>query len=767
VINGIGLPQRLLLLGFIMLSSVTFGAQKTITRVELMPNIPSPFQIKDWKKTAQEFDAFVFDFNTSGQYLPIIWWDTSGFNFDRDMFALPPYVGSPFAGGISHEALGNISAVVGASLAGIDKSNQNGQNFVLQCENYFNIDTGENLFLDFTLGDTGQTFWFELFPSVLMFQLNDLYPNTGNIENELIITANKWYDACVVMGGQANPWTVPDFWHTAFDFDTMSPVDNGIWLEPDAAAAIAWIEYMAWVQWGNTTHLNAAKWGVEFLEAQTTNPLYEALMPLGPYVAARMNAEQGTTYDVQKILNFCFNVSGHRVGWGVVADTWGAYDAHGLVGDVGPATPFGGYAFFMETAFMFGDLIPVVRYDDSFARAIGKWALNAANNCRMFYRDVWPDDQQSSEFWTGDPNGVIAYEALKRSFNGKSPYAMGDPLLYGWANTDFGVYGSSFVGYMGGIISTTNEEKILQLDCLKTDFYHDDAYPTYLYYNPHTTAKAVNIDVGVSAKDLYDAVSNTFLQTNVSGSTLFSVPADSAVVLVVAPAGGVRTVDGLKLLIDGVIVDYSYEESGPCNPPLQECDIFVYPTLTGAWGAWDYSASNFDPRPDEVGSQYDFDAVSPPGPPGQDKAEWSPGVDGNYEILVSWSVNPGHATNALYVVSGYSGIERDMTKDSNGNSADISSWSGWSSLGRFDLTSLSTITLDRNGADAPIIAEPVLLKSYLGDLDCDGDVDSIDLELFAGCWLCSDGTCSVSDFNDDDKVNLIDLSFFSSHWLAN
>jgi len=26
---------------------------------------------------------------------------------------------------------------------------------------------------------------------------------------------------------------------------------------------------------------------------------------------------------------------------------------------------------------------------------------------------------------------------------------------------------------------------ILQLDCLATDFFHDRAYPTYLYYNPY------------------------------------------------------------------------------------------------------------------------------------------------------------------------------------------------------------------------------------------------------------------------------------------
>jgi hypothetical protein len=43
---------------------------------------------------------------------------------------------------------------------------------------------------------------------------------------------------------------------------------------------------------------------------------------------------------------------------------------------------------------------------------------------------------------------------------------------------------------------------------------------------------------------------------NVSGDTSFSIPADSAVVVVLAPSGKDITIDGNKKLIDGVIVDY-------------------------------------------------------------------------------------------------------------------------------------------------------------------------------------------------------------------
>jgi hypothetical protein len=113
------------------------------------------------------------------------------------------------------------------------------------------------------------------------------------------------------------------------------------------------------------------------------------------------------------------------------------------------------------------------------------------------------------------------------------------------------------VGYLGSIVRTTNVEKILQWDCLKTDFYHDTAYPTYLYFNPYDTPKTVSIDAGSNCVDLYDTVSQTFLKTDTSGITDFNIPADSAVVIVLAPAKGTVTIEDNKKLINGVVVDYN------------------------------------------------------------------------------------------------------------------------------------------------------------------------------------------------------------------
>jgi hypothetical protein len=125
------------------------------------------------------------------------------------------------------------------------------------------------------------------------------------------------------------------------------------------------------------------------------------------------------------------------------------------------------------------------------------------------------------------------------------------------AATDLGLYGSSHVGILGGIIKLTNVEGILQLDLLKTDYFHAKAYPTYLYYNPHTSNKTVDIDVGSEACDLYDAVSDELFQKNVRGLAHVILSADTARIVVLVPAGGKLRHDGKRTLIDGVVVRWA------------------------------------------------------------------------------------------------------------------------------------------------------------------------------------------------------------------
>jgi hypothetical protein len=277
-----------------------------------------------------------------------------------------------------------------------------------------------------------------------------------------------------------------------------------------------------------------------------------------------MNAELGTNYDIEKMINWCFNIGPLRE-WGSILGNWGGYDVSGLVGEVSGND----YAFTMNVFEQIGALVPLVRYDDRFARAMGKWVLNAANAARLFYPDYLPDSHQDSRQWSKqyDTSSYIAHEAIRKDVGGVSPYATGDAISGGWGKTNLTLYGSSHVGILGGIIDTTNVEKILRLDLLKTDYFHDSAYPTYLYFNPYDQDKMVDINAGVNQIDIYDAVTNTFLQNNVSGITTIDIPPNSAVLLVMVPSGGTISYELNKTLVNGIIIDYNSGKTVSNYPP--------------------------------------------------------------------------------------------------------------------------------------------------------------------------------------------------------
>ena len=125
--------------------------QINIPRIELMPSLPTPYELRDWRQVTIEYDDFVFDFNKTGLYLPLIWWRTNTVNYPNHLsFGLHTVVGTTSPG--SAEAINVLPAVISASLVGIDKSNQNGNNWALMCEEYFNRDNGANVYLNHPSG---------------------------------------------------------------------------------------------------------------------------------------------------------------------------------------------------------------------------------------------------------------------------------------------------------------------------------------------------------------------------------------------------------------------------------------------------------------------------------------------------------------------------------------------------------------------------------------------------------------------------------------
>jgi hypothetical protein len=677
-----------------------------------MPNLPQPFALRDWRQVTRDYLDLVLDFEQGGEHLPLVGW----LDESRTMVSFPSYVG----GSKDPEAVNYLAAVVSGSLVGLDMRNYRGHDWVRLGTNFFNAEEG--VYVNRPRGGTGGSFWYDVFPNVLFYQLEALYPGNPARDEQARSVARKWHEACVALGGRTDPLALPNFDHTGLNLKTMKPVEMGR-IEPEGAAGIAWLEYMAWLEFKDPRFLTTADWAIRSLQERPDdqNPLYEVLLPYGALIAARINAEMGRHYDVSKLVNWCFEPRGRpqaRPGWGIISDRWNSLDAYGLVGST---TDGGGYAFAMNTFQWAGALVPLARYDTRYARDLGKWMLNLANATRLFYSNAHDAEHQSSYAWAKahDGKAVIAYEGIRKWRRGAAtaradyrtvggrilrgsfasthfrdesppdcevfeeasdpgtpfehiwefnlpearerwlvvaaeridgghaanvfrfshashpegpytpafsvsgsgpaqvielpaalrnnlyvkaessdraagwsgpdklsvdalaisyqssigPFAQGDlvvtfidllkestvPIvLYRPASaaTDLGLYGSSHVGILGGIIKPTSVEKILQLDLLKTDYFHAKAYPTYLYYNPYGSAKTIAVELGADARDIYDAVSDQFLQKNVQGRARITLPSDKARIVVLTPAGGKMLHEGKRTVIENVIVRY-------------------------------------------------------------------------------------------------------------------------------------------------------------------------------------------------------------------
>jgi hypothetical protein len=548
--------------------------QESIKRVEGMPNLPEPFKIIDFNQLAKDYDAKVYDPNQTGKYWPLVWKDNSRKNFDQETYGIYTAMGDVRQGienheGIFHESLASIGSVLGASMVGIDKSNQKGENYVSMLKNYFNSETKWDIVMNNTCPEVAQLgggyardWWYDVYPNVMLYAVADFYPEEKDYETILRSVADKFYQADVVLNGNYD--------YSFFDYATMEPKKSQLCTQQDAAAGHAYVLYSAYQKFQDPKYLEGAKSSLEALMNQEDNYFYEILMPFGAYVAARMNAEQGTNYDFTNLLAWTFDgTSACRTGWGVLLDNWNGYDVSGLVGST---THHGGFAFLMNTYDTMWPLVPMVRYDQRYANTIGKWMLNAANASKFFYAHEISDEHQAIPEEKEHTKGVIAYEALIKNslyekeglyMDLKAPIAIGDGMKWNKDNppvSQFSVYGSGHVGIAGSIISRTNVENILQLDLLATDFYKEEAFPSYLYYNPNPEIKEVTISVGQNEVKIYDAIKRAFITQSAKGDFTFAMEKENSAVLVFVPINAnIETKDG-KLYANDVVIDYRYSK---------------------------------------------------------------------------------------------------------------------------------------------------------------------------------------------------------------
>jgi hypothetical protein len=544
-------------------------AQISLPRIDQMSELPQPLKIIDWKKKAIRFDSLVFNFKNNALYGSLIWLDSARRNFDQVTFGLYTVIGDARQGpknnnGEFHEALTSLNSLLSAGLMKIDKTRQNGFNYVKMAQNYFNRDNHWNIVMNNTNpsvamlgGGYGRDWWYDVYPNVLYYGVSALFPDVENTKFIQRSIAEQFFKADSVLNGNYD--------YSYFDYSRMKGMRNNIPWQQDAAGGHAWVLYSAYWKFGDKRYLQGAESAIQALVNQKESRFYEVLLPFGAYTAARLNAEQGTDYDVTRLLNNIFDgcqSKDGRYGWGIIAEKWGDYDVYGLQGSI---TDGGGYGFFMNSVAITWPLVSMVKYEPKYARAIGKYMLNVVNASRLFY----PDQIDKKNQWLPElkdlTSGIIGYEGLRKAddlnnptLKGISPVAIGDGPK--WVagqpkESMFSLYSTSIAGVFGAIVNNTGVEGILALDCNATDFYAENKFPVYLYYNPYEETKTVTY-LSDNNIDLFDIISKKYMAKGERGNVSISLPAREAALIVILPAGTLLKKEGSKIMARDVVIAF-------------------------------------------------------------------------------------------------------------------------------------------------------------------------------------------------------------------
>jgi hypothetical protein len=315
------------------LYSAADRGQIALPRVEQFADAPDPFEVFDWTARSRAFHELLFSPVAAAS--DMCWLAPSDTPLvPHPVDACVSYANESMMWTAKYRTVPGPSnglalwgAVLGAAVAGLEHNATRADGATLP---YF--DTQSGVFLGGygtspAAGDVGpgRSFWGDLVPNIWVLSISDFYPECAVLRNHTLDAVDRWLAASEVMGY--------NFKHTAFNFTSMRPVNNGHWLEADASGAVGWIALMGHEASGNASHLDGAVRAIAALEATGFNPFYENLLPYGVLAAARLNAQHAQAFDVAKLLNWCLDTSTKERGaWGAVVGRWGNKTVDGLIG---------------------------------------------------------------------------------------------------------------------------------------------------------------------------------------------------------------------------------------------------------------------------------------------------------------------------------------------------------------------------------------------------------------------------------------------------
>jgi hypothetical protein len=556
----------------------------TTSRIESFPREPVGYKLIDWRAKSTDYVRFALNPIQQGEYLPLMWWDDSQIEGRKTTFGLPSYVGLKGQWGVfrnAHEAFVSTGTIVSGTWLGMDMSaysvpgSNTAVNLVKMQEEYFS--NKNQVFCDLISGNepTGQTFFYEISPSIFIAPLCDRYRQEEGL-------SDKWHRSCLTWSEVGSHfWRLNNYDFQSYDLQQKHAVVKD-WTEPDVAAGLAYLMIMAYQKWPEEKKFyDECHHALMWLDRHPKNINYGIFAPFGVYAAARSNAEYGSKYDVEKFFSWCFEssqvrgISPHAKSvlegddYGIISGRFGDVDVAGLVGasriellsNHKESKGKGHYLFAMETFTHAWPLVAAVRYDDRLARATGKWMYHAAHSARYFYPDQLEPDMQTNWDWASKHSTALPYEGIKdrNCDTGKpGPYGCGDPTIHDWGPSNLGLYSGCLSGTFGALIEPTSVPGVLALNLNVTDTFAPKSFPTRLLYNPSSSKVQVDLSVEEGDFKAWDTVHDKVLSQQVTdGKLRVEIEPDDAIVVVLIPKDKVVNKASGRLVAGDTIVDYA------------------------------------------------------------------------------------------------------------------------------------------------------------------------------------------------------------------
>ena len=556
------------------------GARVTIEDRVLFDQLEQPFRQteKVYLRDDYAYRVVIDYIERSGEARVHLKWDYPQPDYgqeERVDFAMPSYLGS----GMAQEIFTCVSPIVGARLMGQDLREQVGFNYIQSAKNWFDETHGIYRHGPKGHGPVLHSGIYGYWSSVYGLMLADLYPQDQEFQDQ----AERIYKAFLTIAQGMGCPDDPDYFNLGYNFETgLRDGRNEPMNRLGNAPNVAWICLLGYEQLGDLAMLQAAGATMEWY---VNNPgRYEATYFMGPLTVARMNAEHGQSIPIGPVLDAWFGDGERKMHpWHVTQTSrFGGLDIAGLDAAKWKLEEGTFHAFTMSSLLGPSWIVPVVRYDQRYAKSIARYALNAANSMRLLQGYQLDRDHQDHGDWKErwDPEYLLFYEALmpwepsrERKYR---PYATGDPIKNGWdtpkvdrddyleekekwfskSDNNLALYMGNHIGFLGAICELTDVPGILKWDCRKTDWHAQPSYPTSMLYNPHETKQQVSLSLSEPV-DLYDSVSGQFITRNQQVNYKLTLEPDQVVVLVEVPAGTSLQKDGSRLSANGIVIDFN------------------------------------------------------------------------------------------------------------------------------------------------------------------------------------------------------------------